>query len=160
MPNRLHHRSERVCGTSKTPEISIWVKSAPKICPREARTKCIHQNTAVARHDTRSPSLTRKQALSRTQSGCLVHTDPGHGSRTAEAHSMRISEAQSCPNSRKICAHQARRATTQIEGPHMTAATAPGTMCVRSARFRPARAVRGSSCATRRADHHRMSAAS
>ena len=36
----------------------------------------------------------------------------------------------------------------------MTAATAPGTMCARSARFRPARAVRGGSCATRRADHH------
>ena len=92
------HRSERVSGTSKTLKISTWVESAPKICPREARTKCTHLNAAVVRHDT-SRSLTRKQAISRTQSGCLVHTDPRHGSRTAEAHSMRISEAQSCPNS-------------------------------------------------------------
>ena len=59
--------------------------------------KTSHQRIMVARRDTRSRSCMR--ALQRIQSGCPVHPEPGHGSRTSAAHSMRIIEGQSRPNS-------------------------------------------------------------
>ena len=51
----------------------------------------------MARHCTRS--LTRMQALQRFQSGCTVHTDPGHGASTAGTHSIHTCEPHGAPNS-------------------------------------------------------------
>jgi hypothetical protein len=79
--------------------------------------KTSHQRIMVARRDTRSRSCMR--ALQRIQSGCPVHPEPGHGSRTSAAHSMRIIEGQSRPNSpqwgnkRQLAARQPKRRSRQ-----------------------------------------------
>ena len=81
-------------------KIISWVKSTPEICPCEARTKCTTRTPrwcGMARHCTRS--FTRMQALQRFQSGCTVHTDPGHGASTAGTHSIHTCEPHVAPNS-------------------------------------------------------------
>ena len=114
--------------------------------------KMSHQRIMVARRDTRSRSCMR--ALQRIQSGCPVHPEPGHGSRTSAAHSMRIIEGQSgnhVPTAQ--WAHQTSTGREAAQTPLTAASTARDTTCTRSGRQRPARTIHGGSRVACRLDH-------
>ena len=87
-------------GVSKTPKIIAQLESRPEICPHKGRAKRTLSAPTVARCGTRSHA--RMQALQHIPIGWRVHTEPGHGSRTAATHSIHMSKTQLRPNSLNV----------------------------------------------------------
>ena len=87
-------------GVSKTPKIIAQLESRPEICPHKGRAKRTLSAPTVARCGTRSHA--RMQALQHIPIGWRVHTEPGHGSRTAATRSIHMSKTQLRPNSSNV----------------------------------------------------------